>query len=85
MRVCLVGEGDDGGDGGDDGAGGICEANHDAASWMLSSVCPESMCHATPGSRRISQRPGQRTCSRPRVNSGGSSTSGSIAGLSGSF
>lgn len=47
------------------------EANHDAASFILSSVCPESMCHAITFSRRISHRPGQWTRSRPWMNSGG--------------
>ena len=49
----------------------VCEANHLVANSILSRVCPPSICHASPFSRLISQRPGQRTCSRPRLNSAG--------------
>lgn len=47
------------------------EANHSAAKVTLSIVCPESICHAIPFSRRISHLPGQCTFSRPWMNSSG--------------
>ena len=68
MRFLFVFEEGEGAEGG----GGIWEANQDAATSMLSSVWPPSMCHAMFFSRRVSQRPGQRTSSRPRMNSVGS-------------
>ena len=58
----------------------ICSANHFPVTSMLSIVCPPSMCHATLVSRLISHLPAHRTCSRPRMNSEGSSIWGTTVG-----